>query len=164
MSASKKKIKITLRTANSADIPAIGKMYAETVQNVNKADYSPEQIKVWSASGYESERWEKRIAEQYFILAEINGELAGFGSIDPGGYLDFMYVSKDHQRMGVAKTILDEIERKAAEQNSPHIYSHVSKTAFGFFEKYGYQKIRELNDPYKGVVFINNLMIKELET
>lgn len=160
MSTSKNTEKFKLRTAVHADIPAIGKLYAETVRNVNNADYSPEQIKIWSASGYEAERWEKRIAEQYFILAEINGKLAGFGSVDPSGYLDFMYVSKDHQRMGVAKAILDEIERKAAEQNNPQIYSHVSKTAFGFFKKHGYKKVRELNDPYKGVVFTNNLMVK----
>lgn len=152
---------IKLRTANAGDIPAMSALYSETVQHVNNADYSPEQIKVWSGSAYDSARWEDRISTQYFILAEIDSKLAGFGSVDPNGYLDFMYVSKVHQRMGAAKAILDEIERKAEEQNNPQIYSHVSKTAFGFFEKYGYQKVRELNDPYKGVVFTNNLMVKD---
>ncbi len=151
---------ITLRTAVEDDIPAIGALYTETVRNVNSIDYPAEQIDVWSLSGHDSERWKKHVAEQYFVLALIDDVIAGFGSIDPNGYLDFMYVHKDYQRMGVAKALLGEIERKAVEQKNPQIYSHVSKTARGFFEKFGYKHVRDLNDPYKGVIFINNLMVK----
>jgi putative acetyltransferase len=153
---------IWLRPAVESDIPAIGSLYSETVRNVNSKDYSPEQVEVWSLSGDDQPRWRKSIAEQYFIVAEINGIITGFSSIDPEGYLDFMYVHKDYQRMGVAKALLDEIEQKAREQENNLIYSHVSITARGFFEKHGYKHIKDLNDPYKGVVFTNALMEKQL--
>jgi putative acetyltransferase len=107
--------------------------------------------------------WKKRIKEQYFILAVINDVISGFGSIATDGYLDFMYVHKDYQRMGVAKSLLDEIERKAIEQKNPQVYSHVSKTAKGFFEKYGYEHKEDLRDVYKDIIFINALMVKELK-
>jgi len=156
------KNEIKLRTASQSDIKDIIALYQGTVRNINIKDYSPEQINVWAGGADNYERWQSAIKEQYFVLAEINGKLAGFSSIAKDGYLDFMYVHKDFQRFGVASELLNEIEKKAAEQNNAEIYSHVSKTARGFFEKMGYKHIKDLNDPYKGVMFINALMLKKL--
>ncbi len=153
---------IELRTAVFEDIPAIVEMYRATVHAVNAADYTPAQIKVWADGAVNYPRWEKAINEQYFVLAEIDGKLAGFSSIAKDGYLDFMYVSKDYQRRGVASTLLTEIESKAAEQKNPEIYSHVSKTARGFFLKMGYEHKEDIHDLYKGELFINALMVKKL--
>lgn len=154
---------IELRTAVFDDIPAIVEMYRRTVHSVNAADYTPAQIKVWADGAVNFPRWEKAIKEQYFVLAEIDGKLAGFSSIAKDGYLDFMYVSKDHQRCGVASMLLNEIERKAVEQRNPQIYSHVSKTARGFFQKMGYEHKEDIRDLYKGELFINALMVKKLK-
>lgn len=153
---------IELRTAVFDDIPAIVEMYRGTVHSVNAADYTPAQIKVWADGAVNFPRWEKAIKEQYFVLAEIDGKLAGFSSIAKDGYLDFMYVSKDFQRCGVALTLLNEIERKAEEQKNTEIYSHVSKTARGFFQKMGYEHKEDIRDLYKGELFINALMVKRL--
>lgn len=155
---------IKIRTAGIDDIPAIITLCQNTIRNVNSGDYSPEHIKVWAEGAENIERWEKAIAKQYFILAFIKNKLAGFASIAEDGYIDFMFVSKDHQRMGIAKRLLEEIENKAAEKKIKRLYSHVSKTARGFFEKYGYWCEKELEDPYRGVVFINALMVKILHS
>lgn len=154
---------IKLRTAVFEDIPAIVEMYRATVHTVNAADYTPAQLKVWADGAVNYPRWEKAIKDQYFILAEIDGKLAGFSSIAKDGYLDFMYVSRDHQRCGVARTLLNEIERKAWEQKNPEIYSHVSKTARGFFLKMGYEHREDIRDVYKGELFINALMMKRIQ-
>ena len=153
---------IKLRTAVIEDIPAIVEMYRATVHTVNAADYTPAQLNVWADGAVNYPRWEKAIKEQYFVLAEINGSLAGFSSIAKDGYLDFMYVSKDFQRCGAASALLKEIERKAIEQKNPEIYSHVSKTAKGFFFKMGYEHKEDISDLYKGELFINALMVKKL--
>ncbi len=153
---------IELRTAVFGDIPAIVEMYRATVHVVNAKDYTPAQIKVWADGAVNYPRWEKAINEQYFVLAEIQNRLAGFSSIAKDGYLDFMYVSKDYQRCGVALTLLKEIERKAGEQKNQEIYSHVSKTARGFFQKMGYEHKEDIRDLYKGELFINALMVKKL--
>jgi len=153
---------IQLRTAVFDDIPAIVEMYRATVHSVNTKDYSPAQIKVWADGAVNYPRWEKAIKEQYFVLAEIDGKLAGFSSIAKDGYLDFMYVSKDYQRCGIALTLLKEIEHKALEQKNPEIYSHVSKTARGFFLNMGYEHKEDIQDLYKGELFINALMVKKL--
>lgn len=173
-----------LRTAVTGDIPAIIKMYQDTVRNVNAKDYSPAEIDVWAGGAENKARWEAAIGEQYFVIAEDcntplpldqtcglksslpsqegNKIITGFASLAKDGYLDFMYVSKDHQRMGIASMLLDAIERKAYEQKNKEIYSHVSKTAKGFFLKRRYEHVRDIEDPYRGVIFINALMIKKL--
>jgi putative acetyltransferase len=156
------KIEIKIRTSVFDDIPNIVEMYRQTVFTVNAKDYTPAQIKVWAGGAINFPRWEAAIKEQYFVLAEIQSKLAGFSSLAKDGYLDFMYVSKDYQRCGVATSMLNQIELKAGEQNNTEIYSHVSKTAKGFFLKMGYVHKKDISDLYKGELFINALMVKKL--
>ncbi|MBE2216961.1 MAG: GNAT family N-acetyltransferase [Ignavibacteria bacterium] len=153
---------ITIRRAVEDDTAAITKLYSDTVRNVNARDYTPQQIDVWASSAKNISRWQAAVKEQYFILAEISGKLAGFSSITPDGYLDFMYVSKDFQRCGAASALLAEIENKAHVQNNSLIYAHVSATARGFFEKNGYIVREVVEDRFGGVVFMNNVMEKRI--
>jgi putative acetyltransferase len=158
----KMKNNFRLRRALIEDIAAIVELYQGTVRNINNRDYAPQQIDVWARGAERTERWVKAIEEQYFIIAEINGCLAGFSSIAPDGYLDFMYVHKDFQRLGTASALLAEIEMKAYEQKNPLIYSHVSATAKGFFEKNGYYVKEVVEDHFGGVMFMNNVMEKKI--
>lgn len=169
---------IKLRTAVIDDIPGIIEMYRETVRSINAKDYTPAQIKVWADGALNFKRWEDAINDQYFVLAEEHTTpglkpdpslkkegsniVAGFSSLAKDGYLDFMYVSKDFQRCSVASKVLAAIEQKAKEQKNPEIYSHVSKTAKGFFQKMGYEHKEDIRDLYKGELFINALMVKKL--
>ena len=151
---------ITIHRAVEDDVSQITQLYNDTVRNINARDYTPQQIDVWASSAQNTTRWQAAVKEQYFILAEISGKLAGFSSITPDGYLDFMYVSKDFQRCGAASALLDEIENKARDQNNHLIYAHVSATARGFFEKNGYIVREIVEDHFGGVVFMNNVMEK----
>ncbi len=158
--------KIKLRLAVNSDIPAIMSLFSDTVRSINSKDYTAEQIDVWSDTTGTERTWEHRINEQYFIVAESEGteSITGFSSIARNGYLDFMYVHKDQQRKGVASALLAEVERRATQQKNPEIFSHVSKTAKGFFLKRGYVHREDLIDKAgdTGVVFINALMVKVL--
>lgn len=157
--------KIRLRVASKNDVPAIMALYRDTVRNINSKDYSPEQIAVWSDTTGMEATWGRCVSEQYFVVAvSEEGKITGFSSVAKNGYLDFMYVHKDFQRKGIASALLQEIERKAAQQKNGEIFSHVSKTAKGFFLKKGYTHKRDLRDKAKGseIVFINALMIKKL--
>ncbi|MDQ3020633.1 MAG: GNAT family N-acetyltransferase [Bacteroidota bacterium] len=151
-----------IREAEEKDIEGIIELYRETVRAVNAKDYNEEQIEIWSAGAENYDNWKKPISEQYFLVAVIDDIIVGLSSITPVGYLDFMYVHKDFQRRGIAKKLLIEIERKAAEQMNDEIFSHVSKTAKGFFEKYGYVYSGDDINKFKGVEFMNSIMKKKL--
>lgn len=159
---------ITLRRAIPEDLAELRQLYIDTVTTVNAKDYSEDQIKAWIKPWYDNSptrdgrTFAQKITEQYFIVAIINNDIAGFGSIEDNGYLDFMYVHKNYQRHGAAKAILEELERYAKEKNIKEINAIVSHTAKGFFEKHGWKKIREETVEVRGAVFTDNIMVKHL--
>ena len=156
-------INIAIRTAEEKDLPAIRKLYSQTVREINSKDYNQQEIEVWASSADEHESFSKAIKIQYFVIAVIENEIVGFSSIEKNGYLDFMYVHKDHQRKGIAKKLLEEIERKAVEQKNFEVFAYVSRTAKPFFEKAGYRHTGNKTDPFKGVVFTNSIMVKKID-
>lgn len=153
---------IKTRQATSDDLGEILQLFEETIQTVNANDYSPEQITVWKNGALRRERWLKKIAEQYFLLAEIDSSLAGFGSITHDGYLDFLYVSRKHQRIGVAKTLYNQLEKFARENHVGRIISEVSITAKPFFQKQGFIFFHEQQVNIDGVKLTNYKMMKEV--
>lgn len=143
------------RRAKEADITQIGKLFRDTILNVNISDYNAEQVKVWAAGYNDIEKWRKKIAEQYFILVEENNVLCGFSSITTQGYLDYMYVSKDYQGRGVASLLLQVLLVKANEWNVQRITSDVSKTALPFFLHKGFKIVKEQQVLLRGMYFTN---------
>ncbi len=55
--------------------------------------------------------------------------IVGFGDIDKCGYLDRLYVHKDHQQKGIATAICDVLEQAVTE----NIITHASITAKAVF-------------------------------
>ena len=160
---------IKIRRAVPEDLSELRQLYIDTVTNVNSKDYDENQIRAWIKPWFEPDTatrdgrtFAHKIIEQYFIVAVINNIIAGFASLEDNGYLDFMYVHKDFQRHGVAKALLTELENYAYEKNIKEVNAIVSKTAFGFFEKHGWIKIREDIVEVRGAVFTDNIMIKKL--
>ena len=134
---------IAIKQATQSDLDTIIQLFSDTIGVVNAKDYSAEQIRVWKGGASKKEKWLKKISEQYFLIAEIDNMLAGFGSITHDGYLDFMYVSKDHQGRGVASEIYNSLEKFVVKKRIDKIVSDVSITAKPFFEKQGFELLQE---------------------
>jgi putative acetyltransferase len=117
---------------------------------------------VWSAGADKKENWIKKIEEQYFLIAETERIIAGFGSVTKTGYLDFMYVHKDFQRMGVAEKLLHALEEYAKQTGIKIITSDVSIIAKPFFEKKGYMVITKQKKILEGIELINYKMEKSI--
>lgn len=153
---------ITLRPATETDLNEMRELYKGTITTVCADDYDEAQRTVWASTADNAERWSNLIKEQYVLLAMINGMIAGFSSLREGNYLDFMYVHKDCQRMGIAETLLGAIEKKALEMGATIITSDVSKTARPFFEKKGYEVLAEQVNHRQGLELVNFKMKKAL--
>lgn len=129
---------IKIYRAAKQDVGMITQLFRDTIQSVNSKDYPEDEIDDWSSWWTDHDKWQKRIEEQYFIKAIIDDKTVGFSSLATDGYLDFMFTHKDYQGQGVAAKLLSKIEKKAKEQGNNLIYSDVSITAKGFFEKHGF--------------------------
>lgn len=83
--------------------------------------------------------------------------IVGFGDIDKTGYLDRFFVHANHQGEGIATAICDQLEHAIRE----NITLQASITARPFFEKRGYQVIKEQQVERQGF-FLKNFVMKKV--
>ena len=152
--------RIKIRQATANDLPEIQELFVGSVKQVAKKDYSTDQLEVWASSIQNTERWQKAISEQYFLVAVSGKLIVGFASLDQGHYIDFLYVHKDYQRRGVADTIYQKLEQEAIHTGQTEITTNASKTALPFFLARGFIVIRENSNQIRGVEIVNYHMKK----
>ena len=157
-----KSSKISIRLSNLSDLTEMQKMFVDTISTICKDDYSPEQIKVWTSSIENTQRWTDKLTSQYFLIAELDSKIVGYASLENNNYLDFLYVHKDHQRQGIADKLYSEIEKEAIKRKATVLNSDVSETARRFFEKKGFKTITLQTNIIKDVEIRNYKMTKTL--
>jgi putative acetyltransferase len=156
---------ITIRSAHPGDLSAILFLFDETIRSTCHVDYTPAQIEAWVAGAQDTARWRKRIETQYFIVALRDEQIIGFASLQNPGYIDLLYVHKDHLRRGIASALYDALEAHASLQLSSGdltLTSDVSITARLFFEKQGFTADKENRRLLRGVDIMNYHMSKRL--
>ena len=102
---------MNLRRYRSEDLPALSRLFGETVRRVNIRDYTPAQVEAWSAGQADllaRDGWFRRL---HTLVAETDGRIAGYGNVDGTGYLDHLFVRWDYQGRGVATAICDALEQ-----------------------------------------------------
>lgn len=145
-----------LRRYKNEDLKELITLFKETVHTVNAKDYSPEEIKTWTFSKTDFSEWEQSLSKHYSFVAVENGVIVGFGDISPEGYLDRLFVHKNFQNRGIGTALCNQLEKQV---NGP-IVTHASITAKNFFEKRGYQTIKEQKVMRNGVYLRNYVMQK----
>lgn len=151
------------RKAVLSDLNEMQQLYIETIQSVCKNDYNKAQIEAWISGVKNTERWIAVIETQFVLLAIIKNQIAGFGTLKDGNYIDFFYIHRDFQRQGIADKILNELEIEARKHHSKIITSDISITAKPFFEKKGFIVKAEQKNIRLGVELINYKMEKQLK-
>ena len=122
------------------------------------ADYSPAQLDAWASGDVDEAAWDRSFQSHRTLVAVIQDKIAGFGDMDPDGYLDRLYVHKDHQRQGIATAICDALEQGC---DAPRFTTHASITARPFFARRGYTVLRPQVVERRGVLLCNYVMTKE---
>lgn len=153
---------ISIRFSKLSDLKEMQKMFVDTISTICKNDYTPEQIRVWTSSIEDTQRWVKKLTLQYFLVAELDNKIVGYASLEDNDYVDFLYVHKDYQRQGIADKLYREIEKEAIKRKATILSSDVSETAKPFFEKKGFKTILPQTNIIKDVEIINYKMKKIL--
>jgi putative acetyltransferase len=153
---------MNFRNATLEDLPVMKALYRDTILTVCRKDYTEEQTNVWASSANKEERWLDVVVNQYVLLAEIDDVLVGFGTLKDHQYIDFFYVHKDFQGMGIAKEILNRLLQEASSQGTKLITSDISMTAKPFFRKNGFKVVAEQENVRQDQVLINYKMIRYL--
>ena len=148
---------MTIRPYRQDDLPGILSLFHDTVHTACAADYAPNQLSAWAPETPDTAAWEEKLCREMVLVAEEDGRLLGFGSLD-GALLDLLYVHPDCQHRGVGSTLCLFLERACPEKV---VTVHASRTARPFFEARGYRLLRAQTVLRRGVDLENFIM--ELE-
>lgn len=133
------------------------------MHTVNLKDYTKTQVDVWASGNVDIEAWDKSFKNHYTVISEDKGIITGFGDMSNDGYLDRLYVHKEHQGEGIGSLIVTELERKIKTRYGVHVFTVFSSiTAKPFFEKRGYVSLRRNIVSRGGIELINFYMEKKV--
>lgn len=155
-------IKPIFRSGRLNDLQKMQQLFVGTIETVCSSDYNPEQIGAWTSGIENEQRWRELLTHQFVLVAQIGECIVGFGSLAKGGCIDMLYVHKNFQGKGIATAILKLLEDEALRLNYVKLFSDVSITAKGFFERLGFKAINEQLNIRQGVQLMNYKMVKLL--
>lgn len=142
------------------DLAALAGLFFETVHEVNARDYTPQQLWAWATGEVDREEWDRTLREHHSLVAVEGERIVGFGDMDATGYLDRLYVHKDHQAQGIATALCDALEHHGAATGLHRFTTHASITAQPFFAHRGYQTLEEQQVERLGILLTNYHMEK----
>lgn len=137
---------IELRPYSDADEDAAIELWRRTWQH-----HFP-QIDFNSRVAWWRERWKQElIPVAHVVVAEKNGALIGFVTVDPATqYLDQLVVAPEDWGSGVAKVLTDEAKRLSPDGLELMVNKDNSR-AIRFYEKQGFKYIGEGKNPTSGL-------------
>lgn len=159
------KMNLLVRPYRPEDLEVLVDLFYETVHTVNAAQYTPEQLNAWAPLEEKEgriEKWRDSLSRNFSFVAEQAGKIVGFSDLQKDGYLNRLYIHKDYQRQGIAAALLNAVEKEAEKLALSEITVDASLTAKPFFEKHGYETIRQQTVVRKGVALINFKMVKTM--
>lgn len=102
--------------------------------------------------GWWRERWRSELVPACDImLAETDGELAGFVTVDPKTqYLDQIVVAPEHWGSGLARALLDEAKRRSP-AGLTLLVNKDNARAIAFYAKHGFTYDGDDKNPVSGI-------------
>lgn len=151
-----------IRRATPGDALAIAMLYHDTVNKINSRDYTPGQVQAWAGDAPEEEKWRERQMSRTTFVDEQDGIIRGFAELEDNGQVGAVYVHADYQRQGIASALLHEVEREAVARGASWLSTDASITAQPFFAKYGFKTVVTQEVEYRGQIFRNYRMRKQV--
>jgi putative acetyltransferase len=154
---------ITLRRAGPADHDALGTVMYDAVHN-GPSRYSEAQRRAWMPEPRRGADWDARLAGQIVVLAEHEGEVAGFMSLAPPDYVDFAYIRPAWQGRGLFRRLYNAIEGIARESGQTRLTVHASLMAQPAFTAVGFDITQPETVEVRGEKLDRFAMEKRLES
>jgi putative acetyltransferase len=152
----------TLRPYLPADLDTVSIIYVESIAVLTEEDYSDGQRAAWIALSQDENGFGERLGNALTLIAELDGEAAGFATLKDNREIDFLYTHPEFIRQKVATTLVDALEKLATARGAKELAVNASDTARAFFETRGYiaqkRNTMPLDDEWLG----NTTMTKDL--
>ena len=153
---------IGLRPYLPADAGDLAALFVASIEQVASEDYDVDQVAAWTSKAEDEAAFAARLGGQLTLVANIEGETAGFASLRGPDHIDMLYVHPDALGQGVATTLLNALEKLAAARGAKMMTVEASDTAEPFFTARGYRAQQRNSIEVEGVWLANTTMTKPL--
>lgn len=154
---------LIIRPYRPADAIPLATLYHRAVREGAALRYDDAQCEAWSPAPPTNAGWRARVEEAETIVAEHDGALLGFMTLDMGeGFVDFAYVAPEVMGQGVAASLYAVIEGRARVKGHSVLETEASLLAEPFFRRHGWRVIARQEVERHGVRIPNARMEKRL--
>lgn len=154
---------MNIRRFAIGDEAALYEVFFSAIHKIAIRDYTQNQVDAWAPAIVDMEKWGKRMrAIQPFVVElERGGEVVGYADVQATGYIDHFFVSGRYPRCGIGRLLMVQIHQEARRLELTELTSDVSRTAQGFFERFGFQ-VTIQQSPSIGNVVVPNAQMHKL--
>lgn len=128
---------VTLRPYRAEDRAACAAVFFRAVREGAAGAYDAAQRAAWAPEGPVAGL--DRLRDQWCLVAERDGAVAGFMAMTPAGYLDMTYVLPEEMGRGTAGLLYDALLAKARAAGLARLTVHASHLARPFLERRGWR-------------------------
>lgn len=148
-------MKVLIRPYRAYDADACLSLFRDCVHRVNSKDYTLEQINAWAPATADSLAWTIRFTGRYAYVACERDIIVGFTDMTNDGHLDRLFVSAAHQRLGIARGLVERLFEDATSLGCRRLKTEASITAKPFFKAMGFVVIEPQLAECRGVMLKN---------
>lgn len=145
----------SIRPFADADGPATLGVFLRAIRETASTHYDAQQIAAWASDDIDQLRWTAKRAAANTWVAERAGTVIGFTDIDDLGHVDMMFVDPTAGRRGVATALLAHVSSIARDNGIAVLTVDASVTARPFFERHGFEVVREQRVERRGARLTN---------
>ena len=153
---------IELRDFQPGDEAALRAVFESAIQGTARRDYSQRQVDAWAPREHDAAAWPARMQALRPFVARVDGVVAGYADLQPGGYIDHFYVAETAGGQGVGGALMRRILARAEALGLAELTSHVSLTAQPLFAHFGFEVVEHRVFDVRGVEMRNAAMRRAL--
>lgn len=153
---------ITIRNYRQADAPELWQIFYHTIHTINRRDYSEQQVRAWASDEIDPAHWQQRMDSINPYIAEIEQQIVGYTDLQNDGLIDHFFCHHAYQAQGVGRALMQHVFAQAKLRDIHKLHSHVSLTAKPFYQRLGFEQLKQQQMECRGQTLQNFLMGKTL--
>ena len=138
-----KLIRLRIRKFIDSDASEAARLHRSTIRTINRSDYTPRQIEVWSGRT-SAKRFRRKEKGKVRFVAVEKDRIIGFADYKDNELLG-LYVHKDYMNKGVGRQLLTHLENFAYKSGIRSFECEATITAHEFYGKNGLQYSKEIS-------------------
>ncbi len=153
---------VALRPMLPTDVRGLAALFRASVTDLTGDDYDEDQQEAWVSAAEDEAAFGRKLASTLTLIASVDGEIAGFASLEGKDRISMLYVAPDRIRQGVATTLIDALVKLATARGAAKLTVDSSDTARDVFAKRGFGPVTRNTVSIAGEWLGNTTMERKL--